>query len=760
MNNKPKNISTIEQSDYINFTENIDTKLIACAGSGKTYSIIARMDNLIKNNVYKSDEIMMLTFSRFTRDDFLMKIEKYNAEHISPSSIKTIDSYAKLLIDNDNQIDVSLLSYRFMKYLELSSDDELNSNNKLKAIKAVFIDEAQDLNEIQFRIINAMKQRLHITINLIGDPNQNIYQFRNSSDRYLVQFEARTFYLTRNFRSYKGVIEFSKHLRPDKTMDVICTKGDDGCKPIMILHNDESTFEYYICDILNTLTKGGVDLSDIAILAPTRGRMKGFDRSHGLCLVTNILFKVGIKFKQFYEEATDEVGNTIKYEPKKGYINVLTYMGSKGLEWKFVLVLDAETCLINKRIFTNEKHNNDQYLLYVACSRAIKNVFVFSRYSDTMSGLRFKMNPWFSNIPIDCYKMSKELAHWFKFPSLKFVDMGDIERRTTKIIDRMSEESLDILSSLIGYESLKKNVDKIYEQDYSNIENNFGLFFGRYVEQLFYCYYNIKKQNPLKRFTDIENIIENNHIFSNVPVYVADWFANVKYIMTWEKFDAESEILKQNNDFGEQIVKYIDKNFDRNFPFSNHTIINDGYYSWFIISKRKWIKKIYEKYLKCKDTKKIRRLLFFIMIVVYTFDTQHYFHVTSKGKKFKGLLKNFSDMFDNMKNYTINNDFDILNYSFPVSRWGIVGEIDFIDINKEIWEIKATSDITLKHILQILMYNLMYKVTDITDNVNIKLNFLNLLRGEKIIYDLNLSKDRIHQIKDIFVNTGKINIQN
>ena len=43
---------TKEQSKYIDYIGNKNTKLIACAGSGKTRCIIARISNLIeKKNI-------------------------------------------------------------------------------------------------------------------------------------------------------------------------------------------------------------------------------------------------------------------------------------------------------------------------------------------------------------------------------------------------------------------------------------------------------------------------------------------------------------------------------------------------------------------------------------------------------------------------------------------------------------------------------------------------------------------------------------
>jgi superfamily I DNA/RNA helicase len=86
---------TSEQKKYIKYKEKCNTKLLACAGSGKTRCIIARMDQLIKKHIYSCENIMMLTFTRFTKDDFISKIESYGAKHININCIKTIDSFAK-----------------------------------------------------------------------------------------------------------------------------------------------------------------------------------------------------------------------------------------------------------------------------------------------------------------------------------------------------------------------------------------------------------------------------------------------------------------------------------------------------------------------------------------------------------------------------------------------------------------------------------------------------------------------------------------
>src|SRR5947207_797163 len=106
---------TDEQLKYINYDKKNHTKLLACAGSGKTRCIIARMNKLIENKTYNAESILMLTFSRFTRDDFMNKITDYSEKNknngspfINVNCVKTIDKFAKQVIDPDGNVDVLL----------------------------------------------------------------------------------------------------------------------------------------------------------------------------------------------------------------------------------------------------------------------------------------------------------------------------------------------------------------------------------------------------------------------------------------------------------------------------------------------------------------------------------------------------------------------------------------------------------------------------------------------------------------------------
>ena len=692
---------TDEQLAYIKHNVKEDTKLLACAGSGKTRCIIARISHLISKKIYKPSSILMLTFSRFTRDDFLQKVRKINKNSvISESSIKTIDAFAKLVIDSNNTVDVSLLSYRLMKFLEENSASKLKKIKQLSMVKTIFVDEAQDLNYIQKKIFMLMREKLGIIINMVGDPNQNIYQFRKSSDKYLTDFDGHVFTLTHNFRSHSGIVEFSKPIRPIADNDVICTKGDNECKPTMLFYENEKILENYIVEILNEAIKQGFDLSNFAILAPTRGRMRGGGKSHGLCFVSNILYKAKIKFKQFYEETTDDIASEgIRYEPEKGHVNILTFMGSKGLEWEYVILIDADVCLINKRYFDKTKHDNDRYLLYVACSRAIDNMYIFSRCNTKSFKPTFSTNPWFEKVPCDLYKMDERYEKCFAWPEIKYVDISEKDTSLFKVIDKIDCYELEEIAKIINHRDVKPKCNKIFNKTYVDMDrsnNKSNIFLSKYVTNLFRSLSGMisaqSNTDNLVRYSDVEMIIDTDVIVTEANDEIAKWYYSHRKFMTWDKFDRIDKI-----DWS--IKNFINQNFDRTKSFDKHAIITNGYYEHYIIEHSKWIKNIYSKYLRCKNVKQMNELVFYLTVISHAINTQHYFHIKSRGDMFKSILSDYSELFDEIYQYVLQKASGFSKANINVNRWDLTGTVDYIDESDGLWMLKCTSDISLKHLI-------------------------------------------------------------
>lgn len=108
--------------------------------------------------------------------------------------------------------------------------------------KYIFVDEYQDLNQGQYRLIRAFsppKKDLFV----IGDPDQSVYGFRGSNVEYFKKFmedypESDVVQLTRNYRSTKTILEASyqvikQHQLTSSNMRVYSEM--DGVRSIRIL---------------------------------------------------------------------------------------------------------------------------------------------------------------------------------------------------------------------------------------------------------------------------------------------------------------------------------------------------------------------------------------------------------------------------------------------------------------------------------------------------------------------------------------------
>jgi hypothetical protein len=425
-------------------------------------------------------------------------------------------------------------------------------------------------------------------------------------------------------------------------------------------------------------------------------------------------------------------------------------MGSKGLEWKYVIIINADICLINKNSFDEKKHNDDQNLLYVACSRAIDNMYIFSRYRLTQCGPKYFINPWFKKIPQDLYLLNDEFKN-LSFPNVNAqitqINQNNqnnqqlITNNVTKIIDKFNEETLDYISTLLNYESIKKDVKIMYKYKIPDEHFSSSIFLGKYVEALFHTIYSIINILPKKRYIQLENIINSKHILSNVNKKVTDWF-DKNYNLTWAEFNLKKNIIDLD------IVKYVEERFNKNIELNEHTIIKDPFYAKYIVKKKDWIQKIYSSYLEETNFEKIKTLVFYLIVILHSIETQHYFHVKNKGKRFCNMFDIYSNLFNKMYLYVKNLNETYISNNVFISNYGFIGEIDLINLDDEYIEIKCVSQINLKHVLQLLMYNLMRSNESESQLSSYRLIFMNFLRGEKVI--MNVESDKFGEIIDIF----------
>ena len=709
-----------EQATYIHHTGFEDTKLLATAGSGKTFCIIHHILNILKLDINHARNICILTFSKNAKEDFVSKLMRGNHNmDIPPSCVHTIDSFAwKAMGERSKSIDVSILSYTFLKLLECVSmhQGEIEFPS-LQHITRIYVDEAQDLNETQYNILIQLKNKFNCTIHLIGDPNQNIYQFRKASDRYLVEFPAKVFHLTRNYRSKGHIVEFCSPLRPYNDAEISYSQISNlNMKVMFYAYDSHQTFEHYILAILHTFIAKNIPLHKCAILAPTRGYIRAFNgitRFKGLCFISNLLCHNNIPFSQFYNDDCrfeDDINISdaprIKYRPSKGKINLMTFTSSKGLEWDYVILLDANAHLISKRDYDMDKYNAEKYLLYVACSRPCKNLIVFTGKDNA--------NPWLKEVPEEKYCIAKKCAHNFSFfDADKLFDNKNSNNNKTNnannlqgLIGKLSEKDLYTLHNLIGKKvnmTLKCLIDDSvqfkYKSCYTNLVKNF-------MRHAFIVYTSQSLYSSSLVITDIQNIISKTNVLTCNNDIVIKWYYSVRDTMTWESWDKDKKRL------GFTINNFVENYMEREMLFNSYTLV-DKFYSCFIGSNIAEVKCVFEKYNTDPTNPE---LMLYLVLTSYAIQTSHYFYLKHFNIFKEDILQpgnlEFLKILKRVSYKRFSHSIDEISKAVIVEEIKMV--IDMISKEKTMYSLKVVKNLTFKDTLFGLLSFLLYhgKYTD------------------------------------------------
>ena len=140
----------------------------------------------------------------------------------------------------------------------------------------VYVDEYQDINPSQAKLLKSMIQVTEFKLMAVGDPRQAIYQWRGSDFERLLKFkedfiDVETHNLTINRRSRSGIIEFANNVADHMKM----TNGiklphmeigprDD--KRISVVNDTTDYKPENVVNLLLALKEEGCEYSDMAVL--------------------------------------------------------------------------------------------------------------------------------------------------------------------------------------------------------------------------------------------------------------------------------------------------------------------------------------------------------------------------------------------------------------------------------------------------------------------------------------------------------------
>ena len=340
--------------------------------------------NLEENDQRKvvQTQINYLQYHRFAkRDDVLNFIAKCKAMDIRPSEA---GNYAP--DPNKSRIYVEIYE-RYEKHLkEEGAIDYENQQlftdalfKKIPEVKAkwqdrfdlIFVDEYQDTDPVQYRIIKALAEKRQ-NLRVVGDDDQGIYGFRGADIQNILNFEkdypdAKVITLEQNYRSTQQIVKASSAIadfNPDRREKELFTTNTEGeqVKHLHCANNEEEAFT--IADFINRAIQKNWSFCDFAILYRTNPQAAAFKKAFA---------DLGIPFN-VVGESSDMPDNAV---------SIMTIHKSKGLEFPIVFVTGVCTDLL-PHYFAKKEWDEELRLLYVAMTRA-KNWLCLSSYDSDES---------------------------------------------------------------------------------------------------------------------------------------------------------------------------------------------------------------------------------------------------------------------------------------------------------------------------------------------------------------------------------------
>jgi len=495
-------------------------RIIACAGSGKTTTILCKIKYMINELKINPKRILLTTFnidaSNILKDRLKLLLNKNPEVRIGTFDAISAHFYFKYF-KQEGFIGVNEYSTLLLNYLNTQAGKTI-----LDLYDYIIFDEFQDINNIQFEIIKKFVENGSKII-AIGDDAQNIYQWRGSNISYILNFDkifknTATIKLENNYRSTPEIIDMANAIiknNSDQIDKKMLPNNPNGKIPFIKKYKNNVEQAEDIINQINNMTKNNIKLDDIVIISRNNFGLKIFEAQLELYNRDN----EDKKRIEYIALITDNDKNITKtYENK---LCLATIHKIKGCEWKYVFLID-----LDDKIFPADCDDigiqEERRLLYVAVTRA-KLYLHISFTSNTIS--RF------------IEEISSKL---YEFPSFKKIYFEINNKRTnqtktkvTELIQLLNNEDYEyirkqnILQTFIPKEIQIHN-SNTYNKEIldNNLQADYGIYIDTYISRMFGLK-NIKS-NGLENLTakctiySIELSAQQYNIYleSKLPIYL------------------------------------------------------------------------------------------------------------------------------------------------------------------------------------------------------------------------------------------------
>jgi len=235
-------------------------------------------------NFEKESRLFLQNFYLFSKEERKANKDKKKSLAGFISTFKDFKKFEEFVQVWQGYIDLkkekNYLDFSDLNELALQVFEQFGADDYTERFKYVFVDEFQDTNKLQFRLIEFIASHKNVTV--VGDPNQSIYGFRgafkDSFEHFKKVFDADdscVFKLDKSWRSPNTVLNISydliKNNYEDESDCVYVQNAEDiaGDKVKVISTINASEEARLIADTVQERIDAGVPLNEISILHRT-----------------------------------------------------------------------------------------------------------------------------------------------------------------------------------------------------------------------------------------------------------------------------------------------------------------------------------------------------------------------------------------------------------------------------------------------------------------------------------------------------------
>jgi ATP-dependent DNA helicase II len=192
--------------------------------------------------------------------------------------------YARYMEDlqQNNAMDFDDLLWNVVKLFEASSEVLSYYQERFKYI---MVDEYQDTNYLQYKLIHALAEKSH-NLCVVGDDDQCIYQWRGADIRNILDFEkdfpeTKVIKLEQNYRSDANILDLANSVianNRNRKAKELWTDRNEGNKITYRRLEDEQREAWYVGGEIQRLhDEEGIPFNDMAILYRKNAQSRPFE---------------------------------------------------------------------------------------------------------------------------------------------------------------------------------------------------------------------------------------------------------------------------------------------------------------------------------------------------------------------------------------------------------------------------------------------------------------------------------------------------